>query len=150
MGRFKIIAVNDEADYCTCCGRQGLKRVVMMQQLDADGNVEVYSEPFGTSCAAKLLGYRNPSSPATKRKIEEIGIALEKVAMIQRHKEIMENANVEGHAYDVNKYGVPVFIARINGENIKIEGNHVINREMCTIESLYQACKNIYANLHSK
>lgn len=150
MGRFKIIAVNDEYDFCTCCGRQGLKRVVMMQQLDADGNVEVYAEPFGTSCAAKLLGYRNPSSSITKRKIEEIATAEMKAAKIERHRQIMRDAIVTGHAYDVNKFGVPVFIACVNGENIKIEGNHIINREMCSIESLYIACKNIYANMHWK
>ena len=46
MGRYKVLAVNDEKDYCECCGRKGLKRVVFIEDTDTN---EI--KHFGTTCA---------------------------------------------------------------------------------------------------
>ncbi|MHC4643923.1 MAG: hypothetical protein ACYTBJ_00375 [Planctomycetota bacterium] len=34
MKLYKIIAVNDEVDTCSCCGRTGLKRVAWVAMID--------------------------------------------------------------------------------------------------------------------
>lgn len=47
---YKILGVNDDKDFCSCCGKQGLKKVVWLEHLESS---EV--NHFGTSCAAKLL-----------------------------------------------------------------------------------------------
>lgn len=51
--RHKIIAVNDETDACSCCGRTGLKRVAWVVAV-VDG-VEYDPAPYGTTCAAKAV-----------------------------------------------------------------------------------------------
>lgn len=43
---FKILAVNDEQNFCECCGRKNLKRVVWIENLDT-GEIK----HFGTTCA---------------------------------------------------------------------------------------------------
>ncbi|MGA5726563.1 hypothetical protein ACPCHQ_21765 [Ralstonia thomasii] len=46
MSRYQVVDVNDSRDFCECCGKTGLKRVVFI--LDAEtGQVR----HFGTSCA---------------------------------------------------------------------------------------------------
>lgn len=44
---YKILAINDEQDFCQCCGKTNLKRVVWMENLDT-GSIAHY----GTTCAA--------------------------------------------------------------------------------------------------
>ena len=43
--RFQVLAVNDSADFCECCGRKGLKRVVWV--LDNETGEHKH---FGTTC----------------------------------------------------------------------------------------------------
>lgn len=43
--RFQVVAVNDERDFCECCGKKGLKRVVWIRDIDT-GEVK----HFGTTC----------------------------------------------------------------------------------------------------
>lgn len=45
--RFKVLAVNDDRDFCECCGKNNLKRVVWIE--DTETNV---IQHFGTVCAA--------------------------------------------------------------------------------------------------
>ena len=47
MSRFRVKGVNDEKDTCECCGKEGLKRVVWIEDTET---LEV--RHFGTSCAA--------------------------------------------------------------------------------------------------
>lgn len=51
MATVKVLGVTDETTTCECCGKQNLKRVVV---LDIDGNVVRY----GCDCAARALTYR--------------------------------------------------------------------------------------------
>jgi hypothetical protein len=44
--RFRVLGVNDDRSHCECCGRQGLKRVVWIEDREA-GTVK----HFGTTCA---------------------------------------------------------------------------------------------------
>ena len=43
--RFQVVAVNDERDFCECCGKKGLRRVVWVRDTETD---EV--KHFGTTC----------------------------------------------------------------------------------------------------
>ena len=45
--RYKVVGVNDDKDFCECCGRQGLKRVVSIEDTETQ---EI--KHFGTTCAA--------------------------------------------------------------------------------------------------
>jgi len=56
MARYTITGVNDEADFCMCCGKRGLKRVAWMIERDSDGEI-VGELHVGTTCAAIMLGY---------------------------------------------------------------------------------------------
>lgn len=68
--KFKLIGTNDEADTCCCCGKSGLKRVVWLVPLDVDGNPEGEAEHYGTSCAARMLGWSHATSAKAKKAIE--------------------------------------------------------------------------------
>lgn len=73
--KFKLVGTNDDANSCCCCGREGLKRVMWLVPLDCDGNPEGEAEHFGTSCAARMLGWGHPTSATTKRKLESEGVS---------------------------------------------------------------------------
>lgn len=45
--RYQVVGVSDDKDFCECCGRQGLKRVVWIEDTETQ---EV--KHFGTTCAA--------------------------------------------------------------------------------------------------
>ncbi|AEM88856.1 hypothetical protein [Streptomyces violaceusniger] len=51
---WRVKGVVDDTDQCEHCGRRGLKRVVAMVPLDADGNEDGDAAYFGTGCA---VGY---------------------------------------------------------------------------------------------
>lgn len=51
---WEVVGITDECDTCEHCGRRGLKRVVAMVPLDADGNRDGDAAYFGTGCA---VGY---------------------------------------------------------------------------------------------
>ena len=44
--RFQILGVNDDRDFCECCGKQGLSRVVWIEDKET-GEIR----HFGTTCA---------------------------------------------------------------------------------------------------
>lgn len=44
--RYQLVAVNDTRDFCECCGRKGLKRVVWIVDLETGEE-----KHFGTTCA---------------------------------------------------------------------------------------------------
>lgn len=48
--RFQVLSVNDSADFCECCGRKGLKRVVWV--LDRETGEHKH---FGTTCVLSPL-----------------------------------------------------------------------------------------------
>jgi hypothetical protein len=53
MNRFQVIGVNDDRDFCECCGKKGLKRVVWINDTET-GEIK----HFGTTCAtAPVKGF---------------------------------------------------------------------------------------------
>jgi hypothetical protein len=56
--QFHIVAIHDDQDHCDCCGKQNLKRVVLVVNAAGD------EMNVGTECAAKLCG-------TTARKVKD-------------------------------------------------------------------------------
>lgn len=53
MSRYQVLSINDDQDFCQCCGKTGLKRVVFIRDTETD---EV--KHFGTTCAmAPVKGF---------------------------------------------------------------------------------------------
>lgn len=48
MARFQVTGINDKRDFCECCGKNGLQRVVWI--VDTETGDEKH---FGTSCATR-------------------------------------------------------------------------------------------------
>ena len=46
VSRYKVLGINDDKTYCQCCGRNGLKSVVWIEDTETD---EV--KHFGSTCA---------------------------------------------------------------------------------------------------
>lgn len=57
MKMFKVRGSNDEVTTCECCGRENLKKTVMLEVLDADGNGTGQIERYGVDCAARAAGW---------------------------------------------------------------------------------------------
>lgn len=51
---YQIKGCNADETTCACCGRDDLNKVVWLAPVDADGN-EGQAEPYGTTCAARLV-----------------------------------------------------------------------------------------------
>ena len=63
--RYEVLSVNDDRDFCECCGKTGLKRVVYIRDSET-GEVK----HFGATCAAspvKGFGLDNEIKTAIKR-----------------------------------------------------------------------------------
>jgi hypothetical protein len=54
MSSFQLITVNDNENFCTCCGKQGLSKVAWL--LKEETNEENH---YGVVCAGKLLSSSN-------------------------------------------------------------------------------------------
>lgn len=54
--QFKVVGISDETT-CECCGKQDLKRTVVLARLDSDGN-EMEFVKFGRDCASRSLKIR--------------------------------------------------------------------------------------------
>ena len=149
MSKFKAVAVTDEFDYCTCCGRQGLKRVVMMLTLDADGNVLTCAEPFGTTCAARLLGYSKPTDPKTKKKVEVEANKFSREEMARKDREIRQLANIgDSVEFDLED-GYTLASVVINGEVMKVKCNWNVNG-IYDVVTVKQVALTFYANKYCK
>lgn len=73
---FKVLGVNDDKNFCECCGKQGLKKVVFIENLETN---EI--KHFGTTCA------KSPKKGFGVNKEIEIAISAFKAkqALIQRN-----------------------------------------------------------------
>ena len=63
-GRFTVKGINDEQSFCSCCGKQNLKRVVWIEDTET-GEIN----HFGTNCAenpAKAFGVTSEIRKAVK------------------------------------------------------------------------------------
>lgn len=70
-GKYRLLGVDDEVTTCEHCGKSGLKRTVVLSQLDADGN-EVAVVRFGCDCATRAMRGRVSVTPREVRAVEEM------------------------------------------------------------------------------
>lgn len=81
--RFQVLAVNDKADFCECCGRQGLKKVVWV--LDNETGEHKH---FGTFCVlapSKAFGL-DKQVAASVREFDRTQAASRKAAWLNANK----------------------------------------------------------------
>lgn len=83
--RYQVLEVSDSRDFCECCGKTGLKRVVFIRDTETD---EV--KHFGTTCAA---------SP-----VKGFGVDKEIKAAIAKFSNFEKCLNSMSH-YDYRKQG---------------------------------------------
>ena len=68
MSRYQVLSINDDQDFCQCCGKSGLKRVVFIRDTETE---EV--KHFGTTCAmapVKGFGIDKEIKAAIRRAVE--------------------------------------------------------------------------------
>lgn len=71
----KVLGINDEKDFCQCCGKKGLKRVVWCELEDGD------IVHYGTTCASKK--WLHMPEKDVKKEIEKTkAAAIEKVRAV--------------------------------------------------------------------
>jgi hypothetical protein len=90
-GRFVVKGINDEQSFCSCCGKQGLKRVVWIEDTET-GDIN----HFGTSCAenpAKAFGVTSEIRKAVREYDKAAKVAAEKAraAEFQRLCQVAES-----------------------------------------------------------
>lgn len=71
--KYRVLAVNDDRDFCECCGKTGLKRVVFIEAIES-GEIK----HFGTTCAmapSKGFGLDKEIKTAIKRADEKRKVA---------------------------------------------------------------------------
>lgn len=90
--KFRYLGTTDTTHVCENCGRDELRKVIIVQPLDAEGNDDGDPAYYGSTCAARALGVRGG------------GRAVSKAAENARLKTLMQ-------AHDgrrtVRKYGLP-------------------------------------------
>ena len=121
--RYILKGINSDTETCEQCGKTGLKRVIWLEVLDADGNQTGSTIPMGTCCGAKALGFKGEF-----KNVEQVAQAVEQkqereAAVTQAQKMAIEfndeiaiikngqgYVTVRGKAFNANpnRYGMPV------------------------------------------
>jgi len=101
-GRFAVKGINDEQSFCSCCGKQGLKRVVWIEDTET-GDIN----HFGTSCAenpAKAFGVTSEIRKAVREYDKAAKVAAEKARAAELHRLLELAESTYGGA--VEKYTI--------------------------------------------
>lgn len=121
--QYTLKGINNDSETCEQCGKTGLKRVMWLEILDAEGNQTDSVIPMGTCCGARALGFKGEF-----KSVEQVAQAVDQkqkreAAIIQAQKMVVEfndeiaiikNGNsyvtVRGKAFNANpnRYGMPV------------------------------------------
>lgn len=119
--KYAMVGINDEQDTCLCCGKAGLKRVVWLVPLDQDGNRDGNAEHYGTTCAARILGYSYPTSAGTKRKVELAAIKETENTIARKIQQLREkycliilSSAPHGRFYILKEHDDPYFNGTMN------------------------------------
>lgn len=57
--KYFVIGSSNDCTICDCCGKQNLKKTIVLGVVDEDGNREYDPHYFGTTCAKKAVGYNS-------------------------------------------------------------------------------------------
>lgn len=82
MTSFAIKGTTGDITTCECCGRDDLKRTVILAPLDADGNANGDVTHYGSECAARAMGRRGEGAKvrSAAKKADELAAQLERNA----------------------------------------------------------------------
>ena len=80
--RFIIEGITDERDSCDCCGKTNLKRTVVLQDTENDGEFVF----FGTTCAARAMKIPVKEVKAGVKSKEDAKRASERAARRERDR----------------------------------------------------------------
>ena len=95
MSKYNYLGTTDAFNECGCCGKQGLKKVAVLE--DVDSGAVAY---FGTTCAANAAGWSSDEYKAvkkslrTKRRAE--AVKLQKRGLMQKLLTGEWRVNLEG------------------------------------------------------
>jgi hypothetical protein len=95
--RIKVLGVNDDRDFCECCGKIGIKRVVWITIDDGE------PKHYGTACAAKIAGIDGKWS--AKRADILASKLKEREERMRRREALRECAQAEA-----NRSGQPTYL----------------------------------------
>lgn len=80
---YQVKAVNSDTDTCECCGKSDLNKVVWLVEVDEDGNETGEPVAYGTTCAARKLGFNSKNTKAqNERKVNEAQAEYKKQARV--------------------------------------------------------------------
>ena len=88
--RFQVLGVNDDKNFCECCGKQGLKKVVWIEDTE-NGDIR----HFGTTCALSPKHAFGLNEKEIKRQVS-IFKGMEKSAWHSAHIEYKRKGGVYG------------------------------------------------------
>lgn len=54
---YRVLGSNDDETECWLCGRQDLKKTVVLEELDGEGNGTGRTVRYGVDCAARAAGW---------------------------------------------------------------------------------------------
>ena len=144
--QFRLMGTNDDHNTCEFCGRTNLKRVVMLAPLDPDGNVEGEAAPYGTSCAATLLGYtwKDPKgSRFVKNAVEAEALAIEvnKLVDFYRATKARTDLKVSPVSRVINRWGCPMASLSVEDHLITLVDRDTNDQPHTDAELIAQAIK---------
>lgn len=116
MTTFQLIAVNDNEDFCTCCGKQGLSKVAWL--LNEETNEENH---YGVVCAGKLL------SNSSKKELKNLSL---KSSLLSNEIENLKNReNNISEWFDAfqNFYGLYSYETKLIPNEIMVVINYLRN-----------------------
>lgn len=124
--QYRLMGCNDDFDACGCCGKTGLKRVMMLAPLDPDGGIDGEVEPYGTSCAARLLGYTWGKDPKEQRRTKKLvetqalGAQVDKLQAVYQQALGSPNLNLGPVVRSTNQFNTPIATVVVAGVEFRI------------------------------
>jgi len=100
--KYALKGINDDHSVCEVCGKDHLKRVMWLVELDQDGGVLSDAFPVGTSCGAKMLGWSH-SKVQTKAKNFDSEVFSKRQSLANSHPSMKEHDRLIN---EVNKLGL--------------------------------------------
>jgi hypothetical protein len=119
---FQLVGTDDNQSTCCCCGRTDLKRVVWLVPIDSDGGPAGEPEHYGTTCAARLLGYAHPTSASTKSRVEREARKAAEDRRAEETARIFRAAVATTVVRGANRFGAPTAEVSVNGEPVTVVG----------------------------
>ena len=91
---YRVIGTTRDRNTCECCGKTSLKKTVMLQWLDEDGNPEGEIVYFGTTCASHAILSRTGQTVSGKQITEDARLADAFYAQIARERAYAEHNSI--------------------------------------------------------